>query len=106
MRGLSLALGGGFEVLMHCDALVAHVNSVLGLVEAGVGLLPAGGGVKETYRRWCMAQPYAESAAWKAWMNLGYGATGSSPSLAKRYQYFIENRALRRPEPGALEPHR
>ena len=89
-----LALGGGFEVLMHCDALVAHVNLVLGLVEAGVGLLPAGGGVKETYRRWCMAQPDAESAAWKAWMNLGYGATGSSPSLAKRYQYFIENQDL------------
>ncbi len=87
-----LALGGGFEVLMHCDALVVHVNSVLGLVESGVGLLPSGGGVKETYLRWCESQPDVETGAWKAWMNLGYGATGSSPALARRHRYFDDSR--------------
>ncbi|MEO0358840.1 MAG: 3-hydroxyacyl-CoA dehydrogenase NAD-binding domain-containing protein, partial [Pseudomonadota bacterium] len=41
-----LSLGGGFEVLLHCDALLTHANSVLGLVESGVGVVPGGGGVK------------------------------------------------------------
>ncbi|MBI3044600.1 MAG: 3-hydroxyacyl-CoA dehydrogenase/enoyl-CoA hydratase family protein [Betaproteobacteria bacterium] len=42
-----LALGGGCEFLMHCDRAVATLESYIGLVEAGVGLLPAGGGCKE-----------------------------------------------------------
>jgi len=42
-----LALGGGCEVVMHCDRAVATLESYIGLVEAGVGLLPAGGGCKE-----------------------------------------------------------
>ena len=42
-----LALGGGCEFVMHCDRAVATMESYIGLVEAGVGLLPAGGGCKE-----------------------------------------------------------
>jgi len=42
-----LALGGGCEFQMHCNRTVAALESYAGLVEAGVGLLPAGGGVKE-----------------------------------------------------------
>ena len=42
-----LAIGGGFEVVLHCDYNVAHTNVVLGLVESLVGLIPAGGGCKE-----------------------------------------------------------
>lgn len=42
-----LALGGGCEFVMHCDRVVATMESYIGLVEAGVGLLPAGGGCKE-----------------------------------------------------------
>jgi 3-hydroxyacyl-CoA dehydrogenase len=42
-----LALGGGCELLMHCDRTVATLESYIGLVEAGIGLLPAGGGCKE-----------------------------------------------------------
>lgn len=42
-----LALGGGCEFMMHCDRTVATLESYIGLVEAGVGLLPAGGGCKE-----------------------------------------------------------
>lgn len=41
------ALGGGCELLMHCDDAVASLESYIGLVEVGVGLLPAGGGLKE-----------------------------------------------------------
>lgn len=39
--------GGGTEILMHCDAAVCAVESYIGLVEVGVGLLPGGGGTKE-----------------------------------------------------------
>lgn len=39
--------GGGCEMLMHCDAAVCAAESYIGLVEAGVGLIPGGGGSKE-----------------------------------------------------------
>ena len=42
-----LALGGGCEFLMHCDRVVAALESHIGLVEVRVGLIPAGGGCKE-----------------------------------------------------------
>jgi 3-hydroxyacyl-CoA dehydrogenase len=42
-----LALGGGCELLMHCDRVVAALETYCGLVEVGVGLIPAGGGSKE-----------------------------------------------------------
>jgi len=45
------ALGGGCELLMQSDAVVAAFESYPGLVEAGVGLIPAGGGSKEFARR-------------------------------------------------------
>lgn len=49
VRGL--ALGGGCEFQMHCARTVASLESYIGLVEAGVGLLPAGGGLKEIAER-------------------------------------------------------
>ncbi|OCH98685.1 3-hydroxyacyl-CoA dehydrogenase [Legionella jamestowniensis] len=45
------ALGGGCELMMHCSAVVAAFESYPGLVEAGVGLIPAGGGCKEMAMR-------------------------------------------------------
>ena len=47
-----MALGGGCEVLLHCDALEAHAETYMGLVEVGVGLVPAWGGCKEMLLRW------------------------------------------------------
>ena len=46
-----LALGGGCEFSIHCSRLVATLESYIGLVEVGVGLLPAGGGCKEFAQR-------------------------------------------------------
>jgi len=40
-----LAIGGGCELLMYCDRRVAGLETYMGLVEIGVGLLPAGGGL-------------------------------------------------------------
>ena len=87
-----LALGGGFEVLMHCDKLIVHSNSVLGLVEAGVGVVPSGGGVKESLWRWYEATQNWEEAAWQTWMQVGYGHTGPSPEMAIKFQYFLPER--------------
>jgi 3-hydroxyacyl-CoA dehydrogenase len=42
-----LALGGGCEIALHCDLVQAHAELYMGLVEVGVGLIPAGGGTKE-----------------------------------------------------------
>ena len=44
-------LGGGLEVCLHTDRVVAAGETYMGLVEAGVGLIPAGGGTKELARR-------------------------------------------------------
>jgi 3-hydroxyacyl-CoA dehydrogenase len=46
-----MALGGGCEFVMHSQRVVAALESYVGLVEVGVGLLPAGGGLKEFAER-------------------------------------------------------
>jgi len=47
-----MALGGGCEILLHSDAIQAHAESYIGLVEVGVGLIPGWGGCKEFLARW------------------------------------------------------
>lgn len=47
----NLTLGGGCELSMHADKVVAHAESYIGLVEFGVGLIPGGGGSKEFAKR-------------------------------------------------------
>jgi 3-hydroxyacyl-CoA dehydrogenase len=47
-----MALGGGCEILLHSDAVQAHAESYIGLVECGVGVVPAWGGCKEMLSRW------------------------------------------------------
>jgi len=46
-----MALGGGCELSLHCDAIQAHAETYIGLVEVGVGLIPGGGGTKELTMR-------------------------------------------------------
>ena len=47
-----MALGGGCEILLHCDAVQAHAETYMGLVEVGVGIIPGWGGCKEMLQRW------------------------------------------------------
>ena len=89
-----LSIGGGFEVLAHCDKLVAHTNTVFGLVETGVGVVPGGGGVKETMLRWFNATNDWDKAAWNTWMQIGYGQIGTSPDLSARMQYYLKDRDI------------
>ncbi|HIJ38036.1 MAG TPA: 3-hydroxyacyl-CoA dehydrogenase [Rhodospirillaceae bacterium] len=66
-----LALGGGCEILLHCDAVQAHAETYVGLVECGVGLVPAWGGCKEMLQRWS---------------NLGRLPKGPMPAVAKVFE--------------------
>ena len=47
-----MALGGGCEILLHCDAVQSHAELYCGLVETGVGIIPAWGGCGEMIDRW------------------------------------------------------
>jgi 3-hydroxyacyl-CoA dehydrogenase len=58
----NMALGGGFEVSAYCARRVAHLESYIGLVEVGVGLIPAGGGLTFGARRASEEQAAAPDA--------------------------------------------
>ncbi len=47
----NMALGGGCEMCLHADKVIAHAELYMGLVEFGVGLIPGGGGTKEFVKR-------------------------------------------------------
>jgi 3-hydroxyacyl-CoA dehydrogenase len=83
-----LSMGGGFEVLLHTDKVVFHANSVTGLVESLVGVVPGGGGVKEMLYRWYEREGDITRAAWNAFMNIGYGKTARSPLEAEPLAMF------------------
>lgn len=86
------AFGGGCEVMLHCDRTVAAAESYVGLVEVGVGLLPAGGGCKEMAQRASAArlseQPMQHVATY--FKNIAMGTTSSSALDAFDLGYLRE----------------
>jgi 3-hydroxyacyl-CoA dehydrogenase len=74
-----LALGGGCEVVLHGNRVRAAAESYIGLVEAGVGLIPAGGGTKEMLLR---------LGPEKAFETIGFAKTSTSAPEAKRLGYL------------------
>ncbi len=88
-----LALGGGFEVLIQSDYVVAHTNIVTGLVETLVGLIPAGGGTTNMLCRWMQTQEAkkdSDFAPQKVFDIIGYGKTASSPIEAIPFKFLLE----------------
>ena len=88
-----LALGGGFEVLIQSDYVVAHTNIVTGLVETLVGLIPAGGGTTNMLWRWMQTQEAKKDpnfAPQKVFDIIGYGKTASSPMEAIPFKFLLE----------------
>jgi len=88
-----LALGGGFEVLVQSDYVVAHSNIVTGLVETLVGLIPAGGGTTNMLYRWMQTQEAkkdSDFAPQKVFDIIGYGKTASSPIEAIPFKFLLE----------------
>lgn len=62
-----LTLGGGCELTLHADTVQAGAELYMGLVEAGVGLIPGGGGTKELLFRFMEElQPYPEADPFEA----------------------------------------
>jgi 3-hydroxyacyl-CoA dehydrogenase len=96
VRGM--ALGGSCEFILHADRTVAAMESYIGLVEAGVGLLPGGGGCKEL--------------ALRAHLESRRGAPGSQidmlPVLRAYFQQVataaVSKSALEAKELGYLKP--
>ncbi|MDB4890558.1 MAG: 3-hydroxyacyl-CoA dehydrogenase NAD-binding protein [Gemmatimonadetes bacterium] len=88
-----LTLGGGCEYALHCDRIQAHAELYMGLVEAGVGLIPAGGGTKELLFRFTQAlEPYEEAdpfEAVKRAFKLIAMATTSTSALEARNLGFL-----------------
>jgi len=80
-----LCLGGGAEVLMHCDAVQAHAESYVGLVEVGVGVVPAWGGCKELLGRlveYGLVTNGPMGAAMKAFETIGTAQVAKSAEQA------------------------
>ncbi len=86
-----MALGGGCEVVLHCDAVVAHANVTLGQVETLVGLIPGGGGAKEMLSRWRDGPetPPGVEAAVTTFRLVGTGRTASSPDEARPLRLML-----------------
>jgi 3-hydroxyacyl-CoA dehydrogenase len=57
-----MALGGGCEILLHCDAIQAHAESYIGLPEVGVGIVPGWGGCLRLVERLTAHAPYGPMA--------------------------------------------
>jgi 3-hydroxyacyl-CoA dehydrogenase len=88
-----LALGGGCEILLHSDVVVAHAETYTGLVEVGVGLIPGWGGCKEMlFRHSKKAGPKAGpmQGVIKAFEIISTAKTSTSAYEAFDYLYFRE----------------
>jgi len=91
-----LTLGGGCEFSMHSDHVQAHAELYMGLVEVGVGIIPAGGGTKELLFRFSNAfMPYAEADAFdgvkRAFQLIAMGTMSTSALEAKSLGYLRES---------------
>jgi len=87
----TLALGGGTEICLHSDKLVAHAELYMGLVEVGVGLIPAGGGTKEMALRMGDARQKGDielNRLQNAFMNIATAKVSTSAHEAKEMQYL------------------
>ena len=83
------ALGGGCEVLLHCDAVQAHTETYMGLVELGVGLLPAWGGCRELLIRATETSPGGPMPpAAKAFEVIATASVSASAQNAKELGYL------------------
>jgi 3-hydroxyacyl-CoA dehydrogenase len=88
-----LTLGGGTEMVLHATRVRAAAETYLGLVEAGVGLIPAGGGTKEMLVRAMDAVPPDPEAdpftfVKEAFLNIGMAKVSTSAEEARKLGYL------------------
>jgi len=119
-----MALGGGCEICMHSDKVIAHAETYMGLVEFGVGLIPGGGGTKEfalrlsdelkdgdvrtnafTNRFLTVGQAKVSTSAYEAF-DLGYMRKGIDEVIVSRAEQlaYAKRTALAMAEKGYSQP--
>jgi 3-hydroxyacyl-CoA dehydrogenase len=90
-----LALGGGCEFVLHADRVQAAAETYMGLVEVGVGLIPAGGGTKEMVRRagWMAASAKADPQAFvqAAFETMALARVSTSAANARQLGYLHDH---------------
>jgi 3-hydroxyacyl-CoA dehydrogenase len=88
-----MALGGGCEIVMHGDAVRAAGESYIGLVELGVGFIPAAGGCKEMAMRFYGSIPPGVNADLFPYMErlfriIGTATVGTSAEESREYGFL------------------
>ena len=86
-----MALGGGCEVLLHCDAVQAHAETYSGLVETAVGFVPGWGGCKEMIWRWAEAEDRAGGPMppiVKVFETIGMSKVAKSAAEARDFKFL------------------
>ena len=87
-----LTLGGGCEILLHGDRVQAAAESYIGLVEVGVGLIPAGGGTKEMLARAAAActgpQDDLLAVVQPVFETIGFGKVSTSAPHARQLGFL------------------
>ncbi len=83
-----MALGGGCEMILHSDAVVANIESYPGLVEAGIGVIPGWGGCKELLYRHIAAGEAAQKAIAAGKRPELMMARGPMPAISKAFEYI------------------
>ena len=88
----NMTLGGGCEFSLHADAINAYAETYMGLVEIGVGLLPAGGGTKEMCLRAVnLAKQYDTDVSpfiFKNFQNIGMAKVSTSAAEMRDLGYL------------------
>jgi 3-hydroxyacyl-CoA dehydrogenase len=86
-----LAIGGGCEIVLHGDRVQAAAESYIGLVEVGVGLIPAGGGTKEMLARAMDEAPRVTDllpVVQRVFETVGFAKVGTSGPEAQRLGFL------------------
>jgi 3-hydroxyacyl-CoA dehydrogenase len=89
-----MTLGGGCEILLHADRVQAAAESYIGLVEVGVGLIPAGGGTKEMVARASADLPNLQADllpyAQRVFETIGFAKVSTSAADARRLGFLTD----------------
>jgi 3-hydroxyacyl-CoA dehydrogenase len=92
-----LAIGGGCEIVLHGSRVQAAAESYIGLVEVGVGLIPAGGGTKEMLARAMEAAPAGGDPlpqVQRVFETIGFARVATSGPDAKRAGFLRDADAI------------
>lgn len=95
----NMALGGGCELSLHADAIQSHAELYMGLVEVGVGLIPAGGGTKEMTRRFSNSTVSGDvelNRLQETFLNIAMAKVSTSAEEARGLGYLEEKDAITR----------